>query len=108
MSAISLGLGSEFCLLGFFLNQEKPLRFEPGMNQIKNKVNRISPCFRSWKIFRKLKRAIRLHSGDSIYSLHLVNGTQDWLDLLLQLGQMQLLVLVLYVAGAKSELCQSH
>jgi len=28
----------------------------------------------------------------------------DWLDLLLQLGQMQLL----YVAGAKSELCQSH
>lgn len=104
MSAISLGLGSEFCLLGFFLNQEKPLRFEPGMNQIKNKVNR----FRSWKIFRKFQRAIRLHSGDSIYSLHLVNGTQDWLDLLLQLGQMQLLVLVLYVAGAKSELCQSH
>ena len=39
MSAISLGLGSEFCLLGFFLNQEKPLRFEPGMNQIKKKVN---------------------------------------------------------------------
>lgn len=37
MSAISLGLGSEFCLLGFFLNQEKPLRFEPGMNQIKKK-----------------------------------------------------------------------
>nr|GEX30315.1 photosystem I PsaA/PsaB [Tanacetum cinerariifolium] len=30
----------------------------------------------------------------SICSLHLVNGTQDCLDLLLQLGQMQLLVLV--------------
>ncbi|KAM7249559.1 hypothetical protein ACFE04_008382 [Oxalis oulophora] len=53
MSAIALGLdsvqpsrkkqalffiGSEFCLLGFFLNQEKPLRFEPGMNKRK-KVN---------------------------------------------------------------------
>ena len=43
--------------------------------------------------WRKLKRAIRLHSRDSIYSLNLVNGSRiGWM---LQLGQMQGLALLL-------------